>query len=400
MLCTMSERLLLICPSLEPGRSGVGDYVRRLAAACVRLGAEVRLVALCDFSLNDQVIQEHQEEAGTEVFCMRIPGEWDWPRRTLLLREWVREWRPDWVSLQFVPFGYQRKGMPFELGTALDFSSGGKPCWQVMFHEVWVGAFIGAPIKLRLLGAVQRWIMQRLLKQLKPAVVHTQAAPHQQLLKALGCQAERLPLFGNIPVLAEGAGEGNRLIFSAPRLAESSVAAHPSEATLIAGLFGVIHPEWQPEPFFSQWIELAEKQGKKPVLVLLGRSGRPPDDLRTLAQRYAPQLAIHALGALPPAQVSQVLQALDFGIATTPWELREKSGSLAAMQDHGLPVMVTRNDWRLRGSATGAMDEGGRCFLIQGGTPLTPAMLRRGLAEEPLPSIAAHFLKRFQTASS
>ena len=36
------------------------------------------------------------------------------------------------------------------------------------------------------------------------------------------------------------------------------------------------------------------------------------------------------------------------GIATTPWALIDKSGSVTAMLEHGLPVVVTRQDWSLR----------------------------------------------------
>jgi hypothetical protein len=38
------------------------------------------------------------------------------------------------------------------------------------------------------------------------------------------------------------------------------------------------------------------------------------------------------------------LQSIDFGLATTPWQLIGKSASTAAMLDHGLPVIVSRDD--------------------------------------------------------
>ena len=42
----------------------------------------------------------------------------------------------------------------------------------------------------------------------------------------------------------------------------------------------------------------------------------------------------------------------DLGIASHPWALIGKSGAAAAMLEHGLPVLVPRDDWRLRGAST------------------------------------------------
>jgi len=47
--------------------------------------------------------------------------------------------------------------------------------------------------------------------------------------------------------------------------------------------------------------------------------------------------------------VSQLLHAADFGIAAHPWALIGKSGAATAMLEHGLPVLVPRDDWTLRG---------------------------------------------------
>src|ERR1022692_2576923 len=44
---------------------------------------------------------------------------------------------PNWVSLQFVPFGFHPKGLPFGLPRHLMSIIGSRPLhW--MFHELWV----------------------------------------------------------------------------------------------------------------------------------------------------------------------------------------------------------------------------------------------------------------------
>ena len=49
-------------------------------------------------------------------------------------------------------------------------------------------------------------------------------------------------------------------------------------------------------------------------------------------------------------EISRILQTLDIGIATTPRQVIQKSGSVAAMLEHGLKVLVIRDDWHLRGA--------------------------------------------------
>jgi hypothetical protein len=391
------KRLLFFCPSLAPGHSGVGDYTRRLAAECLRQGVEARMVSLCDTSAQEVALEEEQAAGDASVHCLRLPEAWSWVQRLEAVRNWLQEWRPEWTSLQFVPFGYQPKGLPWQLGAMLARLPG-TPRWQMMFHELWVGAFAGAPWKLRLLGMAQRQLIRRLLCQLKPARVHTQARPHQQLLHLLGMQAANLPLFGNIRIQPDGAEEGRRLIFS--DLQEADPGPGDGSAWHIGGLFGVIHPEWRPEPFFKPWLQAAEKSGRQPLLVLIGRSGRSTEHLQALLQPYLPRLQVRRLGPLPDPVVSQVLQALDFGLATTPWQLREKSGSLAALRDHGLPIVLTRDDWRPRGVSADpeAPEADPGCFLAQADRPIPFQKLKRRPPADTLPQVAARFLADLQGA--
>ena len=55
------------------------------------------------------------------------------------------------------------------------------------------------------------------------------------------------------------------------------------------------------------------------------------------------------LGELTVDRLSQFLFCLDVGVSPFPWVLHEKSGSLAAMRAHGLPVLVTGENLVVRG---------------------------------------------------
>ncbi|MBC8009655.1 MAG: hypothetical protein H7067_06130, partial [Burkholderiales bacterium] len=63
-------------------------------------------------------------------------------------------------------------------------------------------------------------------------------------------------------------------------------------------------------------------------------------------------IAVTETGELDHASVSRLFATADFGIAPHPWALIGKSGAAAAMLEHGLPVLVPRDDWRLRGIAS------------------------------------------------
>src|SRR6201995_2483307 len=67
-----------------------------------------------------------------------------------------------------------------------------------------------------------------------------------------------------------------------------------------------------------------------------------------LKTEYKGHLEAVVVGEKEPAELSRLLQTLDFGIGTHPWALLGKSGAVAAMLDHGLPVIVPRDDWVLR----------------------------------------------------
>ena len=47
-----------------------------------------------------------------------------------------------------------------------------------------------------------------------------------------------------------------------------------------------------------------------------------------------------------------LLAECDLGVATSPWALIGKSGSVAAFLEAGLPVVVTRGEWRRRRGGT------------------------------------------------
>lgn len=341
-------RIAFFCGSIEPGQDGVGDYTRRLAATCVKLGSEAVIVGLSDQGVS-RTLEQEQGYEGTSVMCCRLPASASWPRRLVTMRGFVNQFQPDWVSLQFVPYAFHPKGLPVSLSRRLatlrgDFRR------HIMFHELWIGAAQGQSWKHRMIGVMQRWVIRSLLRTLRPTLVCTHASPYVEMLRQLGWSAERLPLFGNIPISKGGASSGWELIRIRSHLNGNGKGRSRAE-WLVGGIFGTIHPQWSPEPLLSQLFHCAQGSGRRAMLVVLGRHGCNSAEMDMLFGPYREMVTVVELGELSTLAISSALQALDFGIAASPFALIEKSGSVAAMLEHGLPVVVTRDDWHLNSDA-------------------------------------------------
>jgi glycosyltransferase involved in cell wall biosynthesis len=315
-------KILFIAGSLEPGRDGVGDYTRTLAAKCQRLGQESFLVGL-----NDPWV----ETSIRENRSFRFSAKSSWLERVNQTRAFVEEVEPDIISLQFVPYSYHPAGLNFTLPRLLRTMVGRVPV-QIMFHELWIGANVGASAKARIVGFAQRKVIEKLV--LAAHVVHTSNEVYRQLLVRHGVSARLLPMFGSIPIVDE------RLI-SPDGLGENSGAV-----ALRLALFGAIHPEWSADGLLTR----LQRLGRPIRFFHVGRIGSGDAIWNDLTKRYGSQFCRY--GEQPPEEVSRLLLSADLGVATTPLSLIPKSSSVAAILEHGLPVIVTRDDIHFRGVQT------------------------------------------------
>jgi len=330
-------RLAFICAALEPGRDGVGDYTRLLAGELIRQGHDSVIVSLNDTHILT-ILSERQTIENISVPVLRLPGRLAWSRRVAEARGWLDAFQPDWTSLQFVPFGFHPKGFCFGLGKSLATINAKKP-WHIMFHELWVGLGRNPSVKHRLWGTAQRAIIKNLVHRLRPQAIHTQAEPYRMALDREHIGSSILPLFGNIPLTPGGAWED---------LLESKLArrgVQPGRNNFyLAGVFGAVHPEWDVEMAVKTISPLIAKQQKRLAVVFFGKSRLDEAAVGRLNNQLQGRAEIVWLGEQPPAVVSRMMQTLDLGLATSPVQLIQKSGSVVAMLEHGLPVLVTRSD--------------------------------------------------------
>lgn len=369
-------RIALLTGCLEPERDGVGDYTRLLAEACRKRGHEIKTFALRDaFAKNGSAAEGRFADALDNA-----------ESRDGLIRQ-LKAFSPDWVSLQLVLYALHPKGLPNQL-PALLRACRGPWRWQVMFHEIWIGCKVGVPLKEKLIGLLQRQLIRKCLKQIEPDLIHTQALPYRELLRRQGWPAELLPLFGNIDVLWPG---------DAPSAAREAAAPDTLDKFHVGGIFGTLHPEWPAEPLLSQLREAGQAAGKPVLLLHFGGIGPGKAMWESLMQHNDEHLRLAMLGRLSAAQASQLMHGLDFGVATSPRALIEKSGSATAMLEHGLPVLINRDDVRYPGLANDFPLPDEQLIDFRGRLPDNFFTLPKREPMWRLDAVAEQFLKTLET---
>jgi hypothetical protein len=378
-------RICFLTSCLEPGRDGVGDYTRDLAASCTAQGWNARLLALNDPHVAAP-LGGTQSARGIALQTLRLPAAMPWHEKISAARDFVRQQPADWVSLQFVCYGFHPKGLVIGLERHLMPLIGNRPL-HVMLHEVWVGANRGAGLRHQLVGSIQRWAVRSLIATLKPAVVHTSNTAYVHILGKAGIHARILPLCGSIPLSAHV--DKDWLEHTLVELGVTAPGAGPT-AHWRFGFFGTLPDLWPPEPLFSYMAVAAERSARRITVLSIGRLGPGEALWRDMQSRYGERFLFARLGERSREEVSMFLQSIDFGLATTPWQLIGKSASTAAMLDHGLPVIVARDDVDLGSDGTGSHDPLLR--RIDGDLPKWLIQTRRQPPRDRLAAVSTQFI--------
>jgi glycosyltransferase involved in cell wall biosynthesis len=317
--------IIFICGALEPGKDGVGDYTRRLGCELKRQGHHIYAIAINDKYINKE-IYEKQKDEGAEISVLRLPANWPANRRFGIAKEWITKKDPEWISLQFVPYSFHSKGLPFLIPNKL-IELGRNLKWHIMFHELWNGMNDGVSLKLKILGYFQKGIIKSLLKKLEPEIINTQTRIYQWQLEKLGYSAGYLPLFSNISEKAHSINNSKDLV----------------NQRLSLVLFGAIHPDAPIIRFVEELQKLSASINLAVILKFVGRNG--PEKFVWEKIFKAKNFEVHDYGEKAPEEISEILSESSIGVSTTPFLLAEKSGSIAAMKAHGLPVICVSSSW-------------------------------------------------------
>lgn len=339
-------RILFLCGSLEAGKDGVGDYTILLCSQLAARGHQTLAFAWADDYV-DEFSETTRSANQQDIRCLHLSRKTDWKERERRLEAVVDEFSPDCISLQYVPWTYGRYGASCAPAFLLNKLIPKNVTCQIMLHELWVGASSADTWKERLIGVFQKRSIRKLIHLSRPRSIHCSNPNYVNRLRSAGFECKLLPLFGNIPI---GQADHKAEIFDL--LKEKSSGRFDCtirEDYLLSAVFGTIHPQWFPGPAIESCVQhlQAEGKGRRLGLVLVGRNGKYADHLKDeLHSRYGENVLIIQAGELEHNLLSGLFLEFDFGWSTTPHGLTGKSGSALAMLEHGLPVLVTRNDIR------------------------------------------------------
>lgn len=312
-------KLIFLCGSLEPGRDGVGDYSRRLACELIRKSHDVAIVAL-----NDRIVTSlysgPQTSNGINVPVLRLPASMDEKERFSHAGEYIRQFGPEWVSLQYVPFSFEKRGLPFSFAKHLK-SLGRNIKWHFMFHELWVGLHGYSTFKLKMLGLMQKVIIRQMLAAINPESVTTSIGIYK---KNLGWKEVNLiPLFSNIPVA---------------EMPHEDVQQTDSLTAVHFGCFTGALDDYKRQVDFLTAI--GEKTGKTICLEIIGNGGHYKEKALDISRRAFGENNVIDCGFLSEESISNHLLRADIGISRADYTLFGKSGSAMAMLEHGLPLLL------------------------------------------------------------
>src|SRR5450432_311845 len=322
-------KIIFLCGSLEHARDGVGDYSERLASELIKQGHKVGLLALNDQYLKQELESTRNSDSYMPLSQLRLPSIWPMKKRFNTAKAWINDFNPDWISLQFVIFAFHPKGLPFGLSRRL-LNLGKEKRWHIMFHELWLGMDLKASKKNKLWGWLQMKIIRKVLADIKPLLIHTQSRLYQSQLTKLGFDSGYLPLFGNIPNLYVDISEK-----------PSNQINSNKKIRLIH--FATVHTGAPINEFAREVARYSNEMVIPISLIFIGLSG--PEQDKWIDAFESQGLFVESFGELSSSRISELLSGSTVGISSTPITLAEKSGSIAAMREHGLPVICISYPW-------------------------------------------------------
>ncbi|WP_018639935.1 glycosyltransferase [Parafrankia elaeagni] len=331
---TDRPRIALVCGNLEPARDGVADYTLHLREA---LGhrADVWLATV------GPAAGAAEPTAGPRL--IQVAGGWN-ARGVAALAGALRRVAPDVVHVQFAPsaFGYSPAVglLPLLLptGTRLVTTLHEYDWWSWPAH---------VPDRLWRLVERRRWWDRETLA-LAPRssrVIVTNGAHANAVRGRLGVSPRSVPVGAN--VVPDPSADR-----PAVRRAARSRLGLPTEAPVLA-FFGFVHPVKGLRYLVEALAMLVpEHPGVRLVIVggfaSLALSDPEADAFRRELAGRAREAGVAdrvlMTGHLPAAEASAVLTAVDIAVLPFTGGVTAKSGALAAVAAHGLPVVVTAAD--------------------------------------------------------
>jgi len=314
-------KILFICGCLESGKDGVGDYTRVLARKLVEFDCVCTIL-----SLNDTYVAhtsyENLEFENHVITVIRIPSTKRTKERYKIAKDYILKSKVDLISLQFVPYSYQKKGLPISLLLFIRWIKK-QHVLHIMFHELWIG--IGSKTsstKNLIYSFLQRRIIMTIAKVLRPQLITTSINIYKQKLNLP--KVTLLPLYGNI------------------KIADSNIQKKNNNSNKFKIIhFGTFTSDT--ELFYNQikWLKsLGQKNNKVLDFIICGAGGAGKQKSIDIIKQILGKECVIDKGVLSEREISLLFHESDFGVSRANFSLYGKSGTTMAMLEHGLPVLL------------------------------------------------------------
>lgn len=315
-------RIAFICSSLEQGKDGVGDYTLKLASELVFQGHQVICVSVHDKHLiQSQYSFETLLFPNGEIPTHRFSCQYAWRRKANRIHSFLKSFQPNWISFQFVGYGFSTYGLPFGLAWLLKLRSLAN--WHIMIHETWI--LVTPRPKDKILSVAQAFFLKAFLCSFRPKLITTSNSVYQRMIASLGFRSEILKVFS--------------IIDFNPRC-EAIVNFQSDEWSFL--LFGSLPKGWNLKSFFEK-IDVARRHHgiKSCRFIIVGRIVVDPVELlQSFESLGYSSFIFQFLGELNAKEISCLMQRVDFGISKTPQSMIDKSTVVAAMRLHNIPILV------------------------------------------------------------
>ena len=119
-------KILMICNNFPPLVDGVGEYTYCLSRELSRQGHEISVICRQNKDIKPEI---------GDIKVYPIVTKWTGPNYRLV-RNKITSIQPDWIILQYVPYGFHPYGVPFLMvGFLRKLRQGGFRIF-VFFHEL------------------------------------------------------------------------------------------------------------------------------------------------------------------------------------------------------------------------------------------------------------------------
>lgn len=312
-------RIIFICGCLESGKDGVGDYTLRLSKELLKVGHHIFLIAI-----NDKYVDKKDHVSlsnpDSEPQIFRLSSSIPYKKRIQIIKNLIDLINPEWISLQYVIFAYHDKGLPFQLAAGLK-KAGREVKWHIMFHELWVR---DKAFKFLILGFLQKKIIQNMIWELNPHIIHTHLPIYFNDLLKYSKKVYELSLFSNFK-------------------------SEPSLNGKNMDLFRVVffNQVKDDEKIFEFLIKLYTEVSKNNLqfeILLIGNSSKLQSFGNKITSISCFSDKTKYLGFLENHEISEILNSCSLGISPMTISELGKSGTIAAFLSHGLPIGIPITD--------------------------------------------------------